>query len=220
MDEIDLKLDLDDDVAQRGDDVNGDGICDFDPKLHDLWFDFNGDYIVEGGEIPHTRIHDTILSIPVDTNINGKDTTIIKKKARSDTIRTTEYPGAERYIMDSLTGEIIAHADLYPNGKWDKEEMIRDYPPLGIVNRPTSGDFRAWEYECYPFWFNERFDFDKNDYGIAINSTAICKNGVADVHLTYPRQLARRLYVTVNAEAKGVRDRDGERFVLPVVVGK
>ena len=43
--------------------------------------------------------------------------------------------------------------------------------------------------------------------------------GVANVELTYPRQLARRLIVSVNVESNGVRDRSGARFVLPVIIG-
>jgi hypothetical protein len=130
------------------------------------------------------------------------------------------YPGGEPRILVDTVKMLYVHADLYPNGSWDSEELMRDVNHNGVCDSPSSGDRRWWELETFPFWFKERFDFDKNDFGISINSNAVTKNGVADVHLTYPRQLARRLFVTVNGEAKGVRDRDGERFVLPVIVGK
>jgi hypothetical protein len=176
MDENDLKIDFNNIVASRGDDVNGDGVCDFSPLEHDLWFDFNDNGIVDTGS-----------------------------------------EGCEPYIF--VDGARI-WADLYPNGVWDTKELIRDVNGNKQFDVPASGDMRWYEYECLPFWFRERFDFMQNDFGVSVTTSATCQNGVAYAKLTYPRQLARRLIMLVNAEANGVRDRDGERFVLPVIVGK
>ena len=186
MDENDLKLDFNDAVASRGDDVNGDGICDFDPKTHDLWVDFNGN-----GRV------DSLPGYPPDTMPVGA--------------------GCEPYLF---VGSTMIWADLYPDGVWNSSELVRDVNNDHIYDRPASGDRRWYEFECLPYWHGVRFDFDKNDFGVAITTSATTLNGVADVRVTYPRQLARRLIVTVNAEANGVRDRNGERFVLPVIVGQ
>jgi hypothetical protein len=243
MDENDLKLDYNDAVAARGDDVNGDGVCDFNPAIHDLWYDFNGNGKVDAGSTrvpttvtrPITReLTDTIckdsviITTPTTTpDTLRKDTVIVvcHEFIRLDTTGykldtvgfTTSYTGAEPSII--VDGTRI-WADLYPNGVWDTTELVRDVGTKNVYDAPASGDRRWWEYECLPFWSGVRFDFDKNDFGVAINTSATCVGGVADVHVTYPRQLARRLIVTVNAEANGVRDRNGERFVLPVIVGQ
>jgi hypothetical protein len=238
MDEIDLKLDHDDKTASRGDDFNGDGRCDFDPNVHDLWVDFDGDSVVEVGMTTIPLVDSTPITKDTfgyrwerDTTPTGrKDTMYLRPYPKVDTIGWDydtmwwdSYEGAEPSIIvqDSVSWYRV-YADLYPNGHWDTKELVRDYPPYGEYNAPSSGDRRWWELETYPAagWRGTRFEFDKNDFAISINSSATCKNGVADVHVTYPRQLARRIYVTVNAEAKGVRDRDGERFLLPVIVGK
>jgi hypothetical protein len=134
-----------------------------------------------------------------------------------DTSYITSYIGVEPSII--VEGARI-WADLYPNGVWDTTELVRDVGTKNVYDAPAGKDRRWWEYECLPFWSGVRFDFDRNDYGVAITTSAVCTNGVADVHVTYPRQLARRLIVTVNAEANGVRDRFGERFTLPVIVGQ
>jgi hypothetical protein len=56
--------------------------------------------------------------------------------------------------------------------------------------------------------------FDTNEFAVTVDRSVVTTDGVAQALLTYPRQFARRLYVTVNAEAGGIRDRNGERFVL------
>jgi hypothetical protein len=117
-------------------------------------------------------------------------------------------------------GDVRIWADLYPNGVWDTRELVRDVNGNNRFDIPASGDRRWYEYECLPYWFRERFDFSKNDFGIAVTTSTSTVNGVAYAKLTYPRQLARRLITLVNAEANGVRDRDGERFTLPVITGK
>ncbi|MBN1128214.1 MAG: hypothetical protein JXA71_04475, partial [Chitinispirillaceae bacterium] len=172
MDENDLQLDYNTGVASRGDDVNGDGTCDFNPLIHDLWVDFNDNGLVD-------------LAV-------GEDDTL-------------------------LAGGITMWADVYPNGVRDRSELIRDHGVIGAYDVPASGDRLWWEHECLPYWFREPFDFRNNDFGVVINTSAMTIAGVANVELTYPRQLARRLIVSINAESNGVRDRSGARFVLPVI---
>jgi hypothetical protein len=249
MDENDLKLDYNDAVASRGDDVNGNGVCDFNPNSHDVWFDFDNDGEVDTGgyvkwytleDIPvldSTPVYickDTIFSfVKNDTLIVPPDTFLVPHSYDTvinichwvwqyDTVSITKdtlwhdttYNGSEPYIM---VNGIMVWADLYPDGVWTSSELVRDVNHNGIFDVPASGDRLWWEYECLPYWFRERFDFKDNDFGIVINTSAVTVGGVADVELTYPRQLARRLFVSVNAESNGVRDRSGARFVLPVI---
>jgi hypothetical protein len=243
MDENDLRLDFNDAIASRGDDVNGDGVCDFNPLVHDLWYDFNGNGIVDAGssntpiieqkplirervdtlckdsivktlirEVPDTVWEDSV--IVVCREIIVRDTLGFY----TDTIGfSRDYLSTEPYI---IIGSNRIWADLYPNGVWDTTELVRDVGTKNVYDVPASGDHRWYEHECLPFWFRERFDFIQNDFGVAVTTSASTVNGVAYAKLTYPRQLARRLITLVNAEANGVRDRDGERFVLPVISGK
>ncbi len=241
MDENDLKLDYNDAIASRGDDVNGDGKSDFDPRLHDLWYDFNGNGRVDAGatitpviaQVPTTRIvvdslcKDTIIKLATPNSQNYVDSAAIVCHVylrtdttgfTLDTVRfDTTYSGFEPFIV--VDGARV-WADLYPNGVWDVGELVRDVNGNGNYDVPASGDRQFWEYENLPYWQGVRFNFDKNDYGVAVTTSTPTKNGVAYAKLTYPRQLARRLVVTVNAEANGVRDRTGERFVLPIIAGQ
>jgi len=320
MDENDLTLDYNHAVASRGDDVNGDGRCDFNPDSHDMWFDFNGNGIVDTGlaytpiinttpitvsvldtvcydSIIHciinppdtierdtlanfcytylridsigidTICHDSICHvisdttkpdtvwkdtqvtvcrefivtdttldtlcydslihlveiIPPDTLLMDSIIHVCRLEFNSDTVGweydTTysyEYTGCERYIE---VGGVMIWADLYPDGVWNTSELVRDVNHNGRYDIPASGDRLWYEYECLPYWFNEPFNFKNNDFGVVINTSATTTAGVANVKLTYPRQLARRLIVSVNVESNGVRDRSGARFVLPVIVG-
>ena len=243
MDENDLKLDFNDAVASRGDDVNGDGVCDFNPTQHDLWIDFNGNGKIDAGststpdvmQVPilkdttyrvssDTVIREIVKIVPPDTIWFDSLMVVSHLVTKTDTIGfrldtvgfSKSYNGAEPSI---IVDGVRIWADLYPNGQWDTTELVRDVNGNGKYDAPASGDRRWWELECLPYWFGQRFDFDKNDFGIAITTSAVTQGGVANAHLTYPRQLARRLIVSVNAEANGVRDRNGERFVLPVIVG-
>jgi hypothetical protein len=246
MDENDLELDNNDAVAARGDDVNGDGVCDFNPSSHDLWYDFNWNGKVDVGstlnpivmnvpvtkEIKDTVCKDTIIqtNASASPDTSWKDTVVVichqaigldTVGYKKDTVGyDTSYTGAEPNMI--VDGTRI-WADLYPNGVWDTTELVRDVgPQKGVYFAPASGDRRYWEYECLPYWFGQRFDFDKNNYAIAITTSATCVNGVANVHVTYPRQLARRLFVSIFAESNGVRNngRNGERFILPVILGQ
>jgi hypothetical protein len=109
-----------------------------------------------------------------------------------------------------------------PNGFRDLSEVIKhagaDIP--GKCNLPLWGDYRNSLQEMMPMWRGLRLDFVRNDFAVVIDVSAVTKNGVAQGALTYPRQFARRLMVSVGAESNGVRDRDGERFALPVIVGQ
>jgi adhesin/invasin len=105
--------------------------------------------------------------------------------------------------------------DLNNDGVMNGSEVLNG----GSCNdQPASRDFP------FHFWETRRFlddlPFTENDFAVVIPASAVTKGGIADVQISYPRQLAQRLFVTVNAEVNGIRDKDGERFVLPKVVGK
>jgi protocatechuate 3,4-dioxygenase beta subunit len=174
---IDLTIDYINMIARRGDDVNGDGKMDYDPLIHDFFWDFNGNDVCDP---------DTGEPIFID--------------------RTVTPP-----IIDSTI-----YADLNKNGRWDKSELKKDHNGNGTFDGPASGDFMFSEWEMRP-QFDGRFDFSTNDFAVVIESSAPTKGGIAYAKLKYPRQFAQRLYVTLNAEANGIRDRDGERVLLPVV---
>jgi hypothetical protein len=240
MDENDLTLDYNDAVASRGDDVNGDGRCDFNPDSNDLWIDFNGNGKVDTASVgtpvidSTPRLDSTIVRVCKDTIIRDTvritpdtlvlDTTIVichlvyQKDTVGwiyDTSYTNTFSGCEPYI---IVDGVKVWADLYPDGVWNSSELVRDVNGNGRYDAPAGGDRRWWELECLPYWFKQRFDFDHNDFGVAIPTSATTTGGVANVELTYPRQLARRLIVSVNVESNGVRDKSGARFVLPVIV--
>lgn len=103
-------------------------------------------------------------------------------------------------------------ADLNGNGVRDRSEILVDVGTIGVCDEPASGDFpyNRWDIRS----FLPQLPFRDNQFAVAIEVSAVTKNGVAHARLRYPRQFAERLFVTVNAEANGVRDRDGERFVL------
>jgi hypothetical protein len=105
-------------------------------------------------------------------------------------------------------------ADLNANGFRDRSEIIFDNAPFGVCNEPASGDFPFLRREVRDFM--PALPFYDNDFAVAIEVSAVTKNGVAHARLRYPRQFGWRLFVNVNAEANGVRDRNGERFLLPV----
>lgn len=114
-----------------------------------------------------------------------------------------------------VVGGKTLFADLNANGFRDLSEIISDNAPFGVCNEPASGDFPFLQREVRDFAPELRFL--NNDYAVAIEVSAVTKNGVARARLRYPRQFAWRLFVNVNAEANGVRDRDGERFLLQVI---
>jgi hypothetical protein len=71
---IDLKLDFNDAVATRGDDVNGDGVCDYNPTTWDFWRDFNGNGVCDPGvgEEPYiSELGDTNFAVFKDLWENG-----------------------------------------------------------------------------------------------------------------------------------------------------
>ncbi|MDB5103258.1 MAG: putative invasin [Fibrobacteres bacterium] len=167
---IDLDLDGNAAILRRGEDRNGDGIFDWNPLLHDSWFDFNGN----GRCDPGSGENDTVL-------VDGK----------------------------------VVFADLNGNGIRDRSEILIDNGTANVCDEPASGDYPYGEWEIRSFF--DPLKFRDNEFAVAIEVSAVTKDGVAHARLRYPRQLARRLFVNVNAEANGIRDKDGERFVLPQI---
>jgi len=167
---IDLDLDGIPALLRRGEDRNGDGVYDYNPALHDTWFDFNGNGKCDAG-------------------VGENDTVVVDGKT--------------------------LYADLNGNGIRDQSEIMVDRGTPGVCDLPASGDypFHQWEIRT----FLPDLNFTTNEFAVAIEVSAVTKNGVANARLRYPRQFARRLYVNVNGEANGVRDADGERFLLPQV---
>lgn len=232
---IDLKLDFDNTIARRGDDVNGDGIMDYNPLIHDFFYDFNHNGTCDPGyaEPAYSNSRIFILdTVGIDTVIDwvqGLDTLIIK-----DTVVTpdttivrdsmfifsdADYETTIIVDVDTLGVDYEVYADLNRNGAWDQSELMIDHNGNGVYDGPASGDFifSYWEMRPISGWTGQYFDFSHNDYAVVIEASTTTEDGIAETDISYPRQLARRLYVTVNAEANGVRDRDGERFILPQV---
>ena len=167
---IDLDLDGIPALLRRGEDRNGDGAYDYNPAVHDTWFDFNGN-----GKC--------------DVGVGENDTVVVAGKT--------------------------LYADLNGNGVRDQSEIMVDRGTLGACDLPASGDYPFHQWEIRNFLPD--LVFTNNEFAVAIEVSAVTKNGVANARLRYPRQFARRLYVNVNGEANGVRDADGERFLLPQV---
>ncbi len=167
---IDLDLDGIPSILRRGEDRNGDGIFDYNPSLHDTWYDLNGNGKCDAG-------------------VGENDTVVVAGKT--------------------------LFADLNGNGIRDPSEIIVDRGTPGVCDLPASGDypFNTWESRAYL----PAMTFQNNEFAVAIEVSAITVNGVAHARLRYPRQFARRLYVNINGEANGIRDRDGERFLLPQI---
>ncbi|HLP42912.1 MAG TPA: Ig-like domain-containing protein, partial [Fibrobacteria bacterium] len=119
-------------------------------------------------------------------------------------------------VRDSLDHPVdTVPVDLNQNGRRDTSEILIDHGTKRVCDLPTSGDYphAFWEARDYlPF-----MNFSDNHFAVAIEASAVTKNGIAYARLRYPRQFARRLYVTVNAESNGLKDRDGERFILPQI---
>jgi hypothetical protein len=165
--DIDLNLDDNPLVLRRGEDRNGDGVFDWNPAVHDFWFDINGNGKCDPGV--------------------GEDDTV------------------------DVGGKTL-YADLNGNGVRDHSEIITDAGTPGVCDEPGSGDFPYGRWDVRNFLPD--LPFRDNQFAVAIEVSAVTTNGVAHARLRYPRQFAERLFVTVNAEANGVRDRDGERFIL------
>lgn len=182
--QIDLKLDYIDAIASRGDDVDGNGVVDYNFFDYDFFWDFNGNGVCDPG------VGEDIYPVIMGYDLAGNP------------------------VYDTL-----AFADLNGNGVRDSSELAIDHDNDGFCDLPPSGDFRfsLWETRDY---FDRSFRFETNDFAVVIDASAVTFDGVAYARITYPRQFARRLYVTVNAEANGKRDRDGERFVLPQIVSE
>jgi len=126
----------------------------------------------------------------------------------------------EPSYYDNNTG-ITYFADLNRNGMLDISELVLDHygdTADGVCDLPPSGDFEHWRWEMRTYFQTLKMPFENNDYAVVIDASAVTKDGVAETALTFPRQFAHRLFVTVNAEINGIRDGDGERFYLPVLV--
>jgi protocatechuate 3,4-dioxygenase beta subunit len=123
-------------------------------------------------------------------------------------------PGVGENDTVDVNGKTI-FADLNADGIRNPSEILVDRGTIGMCDEPAGGDYpyAGWEVRDYL----PGMQFRGNDFAVAIEVSAVTKNGVAYARLRYPRQFARRLYVNVNAEANGVRDRDGERFLLPQI---
>lgn len=157
-------------------------------------------------------------SITVRYQVIGVRDTIIEPRYTTnkviDTTVTVTYDTT--FIKVDSTG--VIYADLNQNGQRDHSELTVDHDGDEECDLPASGDFRFSLWEMRRYWRGDRFDFDTNDFAVVIDVSAPTEGGVARTTLTYPRQMARRLYATVNAETKGVRDKNGERFLLPLIV--
>jgi hypothetical protein len=128
-------------------------------------------------------------------------------------------------LCDAGTGEpsIVVNgveiwAELNGNGVHDTSEVIVDVDPAPgpQCTLPASGDFPYHLWEGRPVL--PEMEFIKNDFAVAVEVSAVTKNGVAQARVRYPRQFAGRLFVTIYAEANGVRDVNGERFLLDKLV--
>lgn len=118
----------------------------------------------------------------------------------------------------TVRGKVI-WADMYPDGVQNLSEIIVDRGAAGCT-LPVNGsgivvDYPRAEWEVRDYL--PRIKFRDNDFAVAIEVSAVTKDGVAQTKLRYPRQFSRQLMVTLNAESNGIRDRDGERFILPQI---
>jgi hypothetical protein len=169
---IDLDLDGIPSVLRRGEDRNGDGKFDYDPLVHDVWFDFNHNGVCDYNVGEKFKVVNG-TDVWFDQNANGiHDTSeVINDRNGNKACDVPTFPGS------------IVVAD-YPSAQWD----TRDYIP--------------------------KTTFRDNEYAVAIEVSAVTKNGEAHARIRYPRQFANRYFVTINAEVNGIRDKDGERFIL------
>jgi hypothetical protein len=188
---IDLCLDINNAVARRGDDVNGDGTVDFNFSMHDYFYDFNGNGICDLVTEPYIRVMDGSVDTLIFMDMNG-------------------------------------------NNQFDDHELAVDWNGNGLYDGPASGDFPYPTWEAR-YWLTHRVNngplgniaqhslipqFDNNDFAVTIEASAVTVKGVAKTAIEYPRQFANILFATVNAEADGKRDGNGERFILPVIRGE
>ena len=121
--------------------------------------------------------------------------------------------GETSIVVDSVRIGI----DVNQDGKTNTSEVISRPSTSTLVgpgcHLPASGDYPYHEWEIREFLSD--LPFTDNDFAVAIEVSAVTKGGFAKARLRYPRQFANRLFVTVNAEVNGIRDKDGERFLLP-----
>jgi hypothetical protein len=113
-----------------------------------------------------------------------------------------------------VNGKVLFN-DLNGDGDRQRSELFTNVGAPNVCDEPASGDYPYAGWEVRSFF--DPMTFRTNDFAVAIEVSAVTKDGVAHARLRYPRQFARRLYVNVNAEANGIRDKDGERFVIPLI---
>lgn len=164
---------------------------DFDPNTLRRGDDRNGDGVFDWNPAVHDYWHDLNGNGVCDAGVGENDTAVV----------------------DSVT----IFADLNQNGQRDLSEILSDRAPFGACNGPASEDFPYGRWETRDFL--PYLEFRDNQFAVAIEVSAVTKNGVAYARIRYPRQFARRLFVNINAESNGMRDRDGERFILPQLTG-
>jgi adhesin/invasin len=172
---------------EQGIDIN----LDFDPSTLRRGDDRNGDGVFDWNPGVHDTWFDLNGNGVCDVDVGEDDTTVV----------------------GSGVNATLVYADLNKNGIRDRSEILVDRAPFNACNGPASGDypFGTWEVrEFLPY-----LEFRDNEFAVAIEVSATTVNGVAYAKLRYPRQFANRLYVNVNAETNGIRDKDGERFILP-----
>ncbi|MBN1758172.1 MAG: Ig-like domain-containing protein [Chitinispirillaceae bacterium] len=221
---IDLELDMDDATAARGDDVNGDGIMDYTAAVHDFKWNFVGAEPYWPASKEYIVITDTLDPryrppvLKVNHTVERVITPTVSEDHSTVTYDTLYYALDDTSLMYPAWDSTYAiYADLNQNGRWDRSPLEIDRDHDGAYDGPVSGDFEYWRYELRPQFKGDRIDFSNNDFAMVIDRTAVTKDGVAYTRLTYPRQLALRLIATINAEVKGIRDKDGERFKLPII---
>ncbi|MBF0431185.1 MAG: Ig-like domain-containing protein [Fibrobacteria bacterium] len=113
----------------------------------------------------------------------------------------------------------LVYGDLNNNGRHETSELMVDVNGNDTCDIPANGDFPYAGWDVRLGWMDP-IQFTENDFAVVIDVSATTIGGVAETQLTYPRQFSRRLRVTVNAESNGIRDKDGERFILPQIKGQ
>jgi hypothetical protein len=242
---IDLELDRDPIHARRGEDVDGTNGFTYDRDKHDYFDDFNGDGKCDEGTVVN-RIDTNIIRkrfALYDTMLDMFGTILDIDTVETLLVVDTLYPVqqytlwvGEPYLrINDGNVDTLIFLDMNGNNTYDARELRVDWNGNGKYDGPESGDFPYTSWESRSWLTHKKNNgtvkgnisehaiiprFIENDYSVTIAASAVTKNGIAKAALEYPRQFAKILFVTVNGEANGKRDRDGERFLLPTIVGE